>query len=59
MDRASELKITVDKVARHVAEIAPDICEVQYQMIDNLLETIMLFPIVEINDTKEEEEKES
>lgn len=59
MDRASELKIAADKVARHIAEIAPDLCEVQYQMIDNLLETIMLFPIVEINDTKEEEKEES
>jgi hypothetical protein len=56
MDNASVVKITADKVALHVAAIAPYLTNLELLMVQDLLGTILKFPIVETNDTKEEED---
>jgi hypothetical protein len=59
MDNASVLKCAADKVAKHVADIAPDLCDTQSAMVTDLLEIIMKFPIVKINDNTKEEEQDT
>jgi hypothetical protein len=56
MDKASVVKLTADKVARHVAEIAPFLSDLELVMVQDLLGTVLKFPIVKNNDTKEVEE---
>ena len=46
MDKASELKIAVDKVARHVAEVAPELTAEESKMLQDILELPLMFPIL-------------
>lgn len=57
MDNASVVKLTADKVARHVAEIAPSLTSTELMMVQDLLGTVLKFPIVKNHDTKEEEKE--
>lgn len=57
MDNASVVKLTADKVARHVAEIAPSLTDLELVMVQDLLGTVLKFPIVKSNGTKEEEKQ--
>lgn len=59
MDKASELKIAVDKVARHVAEVAPELTAEESKMLQDILELPLMFPILGKLDVAKEEEKES
>ncbi len=54
MDNASQLKISADKVARHVAEVAPDLSPEEFKMLQDILELPLMFPIVGKPNAKEE-----
>ena len=60
MDRASELKIAADKVAKHVAEIAPDLSDEEAKMLHSILELPLMFPIVgKVDDDGKVDDEES
>lgn len=59
MDKASELKVLADKVAKHISNIASDLTDVEHKLLVDILELPLSFPIFKDEKTSDNPEEET